>query len=96
MAKGLLIHVPLKFGTTPSPSSAQQAVTREIQSRWGAFMRSSDPNPSGTNLGDWPPSTSTTIQALQFGLGGGEAAEDACVPTFWGDAVLYDWQIYGV
>lgn len=68
----------------------------EIQSRWGAFMKHSDPNPPRRRLGDWSASTSTNIQALQFGLGGGLAAEDACVPTFWGDAVLYNWQIYGV
>jgi hypothetical protein len=46
--------------------------------------------------GMWNPATTTTVHALQLGLGGGEAADGACTPSFWGNQVKYDWQIYGV
>ncbi|KAF9509627.1 hypothetical protein BS47DRAFT_1373463 [Hydnum rufescens UP504] len=86
----------ITFGTTPSPTSAQSCVTREIQARWSAFMHTSDPNPSGSSYATWMPvEKSGNVHALQFGLSGGEAPDGGCIPTFWGDKVLYDWQIYG-
>ncbi|KAF8330047.1 Alpha/Beta hydrolase protein [Cantharellus anzutake] len=86
----------ITFGTTPSPTPDQQTLTAEIQARWGAFVKTSNPNPSNANLGEWCATTSTAVKAIQFGLGGGIAAEDACRRSFWGNAVLFDWQIYGV
>ncbi|KAF9502664.1 hypothetical protein BS47DRAFT_1356866, partial [Hydnum rufescens UP504] len=52
------------------------------------LVHTSDPNPSGLSY------KSCSLHALQFGLSGGEAANSGCFPTFWGDEVLYDWQIY--
>ncbi|KAF9509630.1 hypothetical protein BS47DRAFT_1365106 [Hydnum rufescens UP504] len=65
-----------QFGTTPSPTSAESCVTREIQARWSAFMHTSDPNPFGSSYATWMPvEKSGNVHALQFGLSGGEAPD---------------------
>ncbi|KAF8315220.1 alpha/beta-hydrolase [Clavulina sp. PMI_390] len=88
----------LVFGTTPSPTSAQTAMTTEIQARYSSFMRTSSPNPTSNTLGlgTWNAATTTNVHTLQLGAGGGEQPDGACIVTFWGQQVLYDWQIYGV
>ncbi|KAF9507389.1 hypothetical protein BS47DRAFT_1351665, partial [Hydnum rufescens UP504] len=54
------------------------------------LAHTSDPNSSSL------PYESRSVHALQFGLSGGEAPDGGCFPTFWGNEVLYDWQIYSV
>lgn len=58
-------------------------------------MKTSNPNPTGLGYGTWNAATTSTVHALQLGLGGGEADPGACDPSFWGNEVKYDWQIYG-
>ncbi|KAF9504471.1 hypothetical protein BS47DRAFT_1355123, partial [Hydnum rufescens UP504] len=59
------------------------------------LAHTSDPNPSSLPYVTWTPvEKSRSIHALQFGLSGGEAPDGCCFPMFWGDEVLYDWQIY--
>lgn len=86
----------ITFGTTPSPTTVQTSLTKEIQARWSAFMHTSNPNPTSGGYPTWNPSTSSDVHALLLGNGGGEDDPGACTPSFWGSQVQYDWQIYGV
>lgn len=83
------------FGTTPSATSAQTAMTQEIQARYSSFMRTGTPNPSSSTYATWTQSGSPDVAALKLGGTGNQPAE-ACDPSFWGSAVQYDYQIYGL
>lgn len=83
------------FGTTPSPTSAQTALTQEIQARYSSFIRTGVPNPSTGSYAAWAQSGSSDVAALKLGGTGNRAAE-ACDPSFWGASVLYDYQIFGL
>lgn len=83
----------LQFGTVPSPSPAQSALTKEMQARYKAFLQSGNPNTAG--YATWTPSTTSNVHALQLG-GAGEAPAGACDPSFWGAAVPYDYQIFSI
>ncbi|QRW02175.1 Carboxylesterase family [Ceratobasidium sp. AG-Ba] len=81
------------FGTTPSPTPAQTALTQEIQARYSAFMRTGNPN--AASRASWAQSGSADVAALKLGGSGNQPAE-ACDPSFWGNAVPYDYQIFGL
>ncbi|KAJ1309162.1 hypothetical protein OPQ81_004833 [Rhizoctonia solani] len=83
------------FGTTPSPTSAQTALTQEIQARYSSFIRSGVPNPSSGSYATWTQSGNTDVAALKLG-GTGTRAPEACDPSFWGAQVPYDYQVYGL
>ncbi|CAE6527925.1 unnamed protein product [Rhizoctonia solani] len=83
------------FGTTPSPTSAQTALTQELQSRYSSFIRSGVPNPSSGSYATWAQSGSTDVAALKLG-GTGTRPAEACDPSFWGTQVPYDYQVYGL
>ncbi|KAF7311334.1 Carboxylic ester hydrolase [Mycena kentingensis (nom. inval.)] len=85
------------FGTTPSPSAAQAALTKEVQARYRAFLTSGSPNAPG--LSPWPVATSGSVHPHQLGglpSPSGEVPAGACTPEFWGAAVQYDYQVYGI
>ncbi|ELU45421.1 crystal protein [Rhizoctonia solani AG-1 IA] len=95
---GMVCHqddIYILFGTTPSPTSAQTALTQEIQSRYSSFIRSGVPNPSSGSYAAWAQSGSTDVAALKLG-GTGTRPAEACDPTFWGSQVPYDYQVYGL
>ncbi|KAL1744358.1 Alpha/Beta hydrolase protein [Schizophyllum fasciatum] len=91
---GMVCHeddIYIVFGTTPSPSGAQAALTKEVQARYKAFMKNGRPN--GGGYAKWKKATSGDVRALN--LGGTDAiAVGACDPGFWGKAVEYDYQVY--
>jgi hypothetical protein len=74
-----------------SPTSAQSALTTEIQKRYKAFLANNNPNVY--ELATWTPATNTDVNPILLG-GSGEATVGACVPSFWGSSVEYDYQVY--
>ncbi|KAF7331245.1 Carboxylic ester hydrolase [Mycena kentingensis (nom. inval.)] len=93
---GVVCHrddIQIVFGTTPSPSLAQAALTAEMQTRYRAFMQTGNPNVPG--LSEWKGATSTNVFAKNLG-GDGVYPVGACDPAFWGEEVQYDYQFYGI
>jgi hypothetical protein len=80
-----------QFGTVPNPTTAQLILTGEMQARYKSFLWNGTPNPF--NLPIWPPATTTNVNPLNLG-GSGEMPVGACVPSFWGEAVQYDYQVF--
>ncbi|KAL5636494.1 hypothetical protein ACGC1H_000451 [Rhizoctonia solani] len=98
LCQGKVCHeddIYILFGTTPSPTSAQTAMTQELQSRYSSFIRSGVPNPSSGSYAAWAQSGSTDVAALKLG-GTGTRPAEACDPSFWGAQVAYDYQVYGL
>ncbi|KAJ7197881.1 alpha/beta-hydrolase [Mycena rebaudengoi] len=58
-----------------------------------AFLTTGNPNAPGLSV--WAPATSTNVHAQQLGASG-EVPAGACDPSFWGAAVQYDYQVYGI
>ncbi len=85
--------INVQFGTVPSPNSQQSALVKEMQARYKAFLTTGDPNAGG--LATWKEATSSDVHALTLG-GSGEVPAGGCDPSFFGDAVLYDYQIFGI
>lgn len=95
---GVVCHqddIQIVFGTAPSPSTAQSALISEMQARYGAFFRTGNPNPSGSSLQSWQASGTSNVNAVLLG-GSGLAPVGACDPSYWGEAVQYDYQVYGI
>ncbi|KAJ7508294.1 alpha/beta-hydrolase [Mycena galericulata] len=89
--------IEIVFGTVPNPTPAQAALTTEMQARYKAFLTTGDPNVPG--LTPWLPATTTDVHAKEFGIVTTPNGEDpvlACTPTFWGEAVQYDYQFYDI
>ncbi|KAJ7137788.1 Alpha/Beta hydrolase protein [Mycena epipterygia] len=89
--------IEIVFGTVPSPSAAQAALTTEMQARYKAFLTTGSPNAAGLSV--WSAATTTTVHAHQLGgtpSPSGEVPVGACDPAFWGAAVDYDYQVYGI
>ncbi|KAJ7074098.1 alpha/beta-hydrolase [Mycena amicta] len=85
------------FGTTPSPTAAQSALTKEIQARYKAFLTTGSPNAAG--LLPWSLATTSSVHPHQLGgtpAPSGEVSVGACDPAYWGAAVDYDYQVYGI
>lgn len=84
--------IPIVFGTTTSPTPAQAALTAQIQARWGAFIKTGNPNTSGfQNWSQVPRGGSVPV----MNLGGTSPIPlGACAPSVWGSSILYDYQIY--
>ncbi|KAJ7057287.1 alpha beta-hydrolase [Mycena amicta] len=96
---GVVCHrddIQLVFGTTPSPTAAQSALTTEIQARYRAFLSTNNPNLPVPAMRQWLPATATNINALALGGSNSTIAVGACDPAFWGTAVQYDYQFYGI
>ncbi|KAJ6531229.1 Alpha/Beta hydrolase protein [Mycena capillaripes] len=89
--------IEIVFGTVPSPTPAQAALTTEMQARYKAFLTTGSPNAAG--LSPWTAATTTTVHAHQLGgtpSPSGEVPVGACDPSFWGAAVQYDYQVFGI
>ncbi|KAJ7149352.1 alpha/beta-hydrolase [Mycena filopes] len=100
LEEGSVCHqddIEIVFGTTPGASAAQAALTREMQARYKAFLSSGNPNSAG--LAPWAAATAGDVHAKQLGgtpSPSGEVPVGACDPAFWGKAVDYDYQVYGI
>ncbi|KAI0685484.1 Alpha/Beta hydrolase protein [Cytidiella melzeri] len=93
---GVVCHqddIEIVFGTVPSPNSQQSALVTEMQARYKAFLTTGNPNVAG--YATWKVATTTDVHALTLG-GTGEVAAGGCDPSFFGDAVLYDYQQFGI
>jgi carboxylesterase type B len=97
-APGAVCHqddIKIVFGTVDSPTPGQSKAIAEVQARWGAFAKTGSPNPSGYPT--WPQATTTDVKTIVLGNGSGAAAPvGGCIPDFWGTAVPYDYQVYGL
>ncbi|KAJ7670877.1 alpha/beta-hydrolase [Mycena polygramma] len=89
--------IEIVFGTVPNPTAAQAALTTEMQARYKAFLTTGTPNVAG--LSPWTEATTTGVHAHQLGgtpSPNGEVPVGACEPSFWGAAVQYDYQVFGI
>ncbi|CAK5277677.1 unnamed protein product [Mycena citricolor] len=89
--------IEIIFGTVSSPSAAQSSLITEVQARYKAFLATGNPN--GAGLASWSAAEASDVHPLELGTA---AASDglyptgACDPSFWGSAVPYDYQVYGI
>ncbi|KAJ7622603.1 alpha/beta-hydrolase [Mycena polygramma] len=97
---GVVCHrddIFIVFGTTPNPTSAQAALTTEMQARYRMFLTTGNPNAPG--LEPWQPATSTNVSAKELGTKTTSDGLDpigACTPSFWGQTALYDYQVFDI
>ncbi|KDQ61117.1 hypothetical protein JAAARDRAFT_32121 [Jaapia argillacea MUCL 33604] len=87
--------IEIVFGTVPSPTTAQASLTTEMQARYASFMRTGNPNPSGSSLAHWGAAGTSNVNAILLG-GSGMVPINACSPSYWGQQVLYDYQTFGI
>lgn len=95
---GVVCHqddIEIVFGTAQNPTSAQSALTTEIQARYKSFMYLGDPNPSGAPYPKWQAAGVSDVNAILLGSPG-EAPVGACTPDFWGASVQYDYQVFNI
>ncbi|KAH7923532.1 alpha/beta-hydrolase [Leucogyrophana mollusca] len=95
---GVVCHqddIEIVFGTVPSPDSAQSALITEMQARYKSFLYTGNPNPSGSSYANWQAAGTSDVNAILLGSSG-EATVGACTPSFWGDSVQYDYQVYDI
>ncbi|KAF9070875.1 Alpha/Beta hydrolase protein [Rhodocollybia butyracea] len=85
--------IEIVFGTVPHPTSAQSALINEMQARYKEFMLTGSPNVPA--YPPWYEATSSNVNALNLG-GSGEVAVGSCEPSFWGESVPYDYQIFNI
>ncbi|KAG6833658.1 hypothetical protein H0H87_002854 [Tephrocybe sp. NHM501043] len=93
---GVVCHqddIEIVFGTVASPTTAQTTLITEMQQRYKAFIATGDPNVAG--LPTWTQATSSDVHPLPLG-GAGPVVVGACDPSFWGEGVQYDYQVYGI
>jgi carboxylesterase type B len=85
----------LVFGTCPSPTSQQKAVSNEMIGRWTAFANNGNPNIPGKV--QWNKvSSATRLNALRFSANSvinQTLYADLCGPIF-GNTVEYNFQLY--
>lgn len=62
-----------------------------MQDRYKAFLNTGNPNVP--NLPTWSAAGPSDVKPIQLG-GTGQVPVGACVPSFWGQAVQYDYQFY--
>ncbi|KIJ16980.1 hypothetical protein PAXINDRAFT_74662 [Paxillus involutus ATCC 200175] len=95
---GVVCHqddIEIVFGTAPNPTSAQSALITEIQARYKSFLYTGNPNPCDSSYADWQAAGTSNVNAILLGSSG-LAPVGACTPTFWGQSVPYDYQIYDI
>jgi carboxylesterase type B len=85
--------IEIVFGTVPNPTLAQAALTTQMQKRYKAFLMSGNPNVDGVS--SWPAATTSNVQAINLG-GTDHVPVGACTPSFWGKAVQFDYQVFGI
>ncbi|KAF9792839.1 alpha/beta-hydrolase [Thelephora terrestris] len=95
-SNGAVCHqddIQIVFGTASNPNTQQTQLIQEMQARYKSFLNTGNPNVPG--LAQWNTATSSSTNAILLG-GSGPAPVDACTPNFWGGAVSYDYQVYGL
>ena len=80
--------IEVLFGTAQSTSAS--ALTREVQARYAAFVRTGNPNAQGYE--EWKATSASDVSPLNLG-GKGVYPVGACVPAFWGQEVQFDYQV---
>ncbi|KAI0340606.1 alpha/beta-hydrolase [Trametopsis cervina] len=93
---GIICHqddIEIVFGTVPSPNAQQSALVKEMQARYKAFLNNGNPNAAG--FATWNVATTDNVHALALG-GTGEIAPGGCDPSFFGNAVPYDYQVFDI
>ncbi|KAF9454612.1 alpha/beta-hydrolase [Macrolepiota fuliginosa MF-IS2] len=91
---GVVCHqddIEIVFDTVSSPTPAQSTLTSQMQVRYRAFLNTGNPNVP--NLPAWPTAGTSDVNAIQLG-GPGQVTVGACIPSFWGEEVQYDYQFY--
>lgn len=83
----------MQFGTVSNPTTAQAALVTEMQQRYKAFITTGHPNVPG--LSTWTAATTSDVNALPLG-GTDSVVVGACDPSFWGNDVQYDYQIFHI
>lgn len=86
--------IEIVFGTGSNVSSDARALTTQIQERYASFLAGGTPNSQG--LENWTPVSGNTTNTIALGGNGGLIAVGACDPSFWGAAVQYDYQVFGI
>ncbi|KAJ7146567.1 alpha/beta-hydrolase [Mycena epipterygia] len=100
LEEGVVCHqddIEIVFGTVPNPTLAQAALTAEMQARYRMFMSTGSPNAPA--LEPWRAATTTNVYAKELGNKTTPDGLDpilACTPTFWGEAVQYDYQYFDI
>ncbi|KAF8844425.1 alpha beta-hydrolase [Paxillus ammoniavirescens] len=95
---GVVCHqddIEIVFGTAPNPTSAQSALITEIQARYKSFLYTGNPNPCDSSYANWQAAGTSNVNAILLGSSG-LAPVGACTPTFWGQSVQYDYQVYDI
>ena len=95
-SNGAVCHqddIPIVFGTATSPTAAQTALTAQIQARWGAFVKTGNPNTSGFQ--NWSQVPYNGVIPVQNLGGGVQNSLGGCDPSVWGNTIKYEYQIYG-
>lgn len=62
-----------------------------MQARYKAFLNTGNPNVP--NLPTWHAAGNSEVNSIQLGAPG-PVPVGACIPSFWGQAVQYDYQFY--
>jgi carboxylesterase type B len=83
----------LQFGTVPSPNSAQSSLITEMQARYKAFLNNGNPNAPGFE--QWTAAGTSNVNAKNLGAPG-LADIGSCDPSYWGQAVQYDYQVFDI
>ncbi|KAG2147259.1 Carboxylesterase [Suillus cothurnatus] len=95
---GVVCHqddIEIVFGTAPNPDSAQSALITEMQARYKSFLYSGNPNPDDSSYADWQAAGTSDVNAIMLGSTG-KAPIGACSPSFWGQSVAYDYQVFDI
>ncbi|KAG1903856.1 Carboxylesterase [Suillus fuscotomentosus] len=95
---GVICHqddIEIVFGTALNPDSAQSALIAEMQARYKSFLYSGNPNPDDSSYADWQAADASDVNAIMLGSTG-DAPIGACTPSFWGQGVAYDYQIFNI
>ncbi|PBK82383.1 alpha/beta-hydrolase [Armillaria gallica] len=85
--------IEIVFGTVSNPDQAQTKLISQVQQRYKSFLCAGHPNPPG--LPEWSAAGKSKVHAYNLG-GCDKVKAGACRPAFWGSAVEYDYQVYGL
>ena len=95
-ADGGICHeddIQVVFGTANSPTREQRSTATQVQARLKSFLAGGTPNARG--YPNWNRVSGNNVNGLVIGSSGGSASVGACDPSFWGQEVPYDYQLFG-
>lgn len=84
------------FGTfnTSAVTSAQHALSAEVQQRWSSFIKNGSPNGSHKYQQWWPVSSAKSMNALVLGSESFQSTLFASQCAIMGNSVKFDYQLY--